>query len=560
MRKSPLKALLSIFLTTLFLFNTPVVMAAEAEKAPLAESPAVTKSVTDSGPPALPPPPEPEETPLVWAEVGTFEELYAALEASTPSETTQIRLTSNITVPKIESECTSKPNHSIELDLGPYTLYVEGTLRLQIGLTLTGSAGEDALIRIRSGGTASINHVPIHAGDRCAIWQEEGAIFTFTPTPDFTGVVHYAEKAVAMPHSFLSWQVAMPVAVVRDGKTLAEVLPKTDSVHLYPNNGTNMPEVNIAVEWNADAYQAELDTRVRTLITGSYPDAIALQQPVCLVVFQNGNPAIFLDAYGMESYGRPKAKVKIELMEPELGCRFEWSQDGENWLSADAVETPSWDGRLAFTVSFPQEVPPTYPYYLSAVVDYPDGSVGYSDVLVIQQADSQCGSGGNRRGGTGVTPPELPPLGGSMGGAAPNKPNHSGESEGTKPPDGGAEDEPPASVAVELVSPHVRQAVEHTATATTTPAQPEPPPSATQQTPDTALTQDTQTTTDAQEAITPVVAEVEPPAQTGGASGAKPMAQIAIGVITTGVIITLTMTWGSWSKRMISLLHKLLKR
>lgn len=351
----------------------------------------------------------PVQSSASYVDVWTFEELVEQLEESQRDVKVYIRIQNDICIPAGESYV-SYPDRCYVIDLGPHTIYVEGSIQIQSGMELVGRGGDQGLIHAEKGGEVQVHNALLKAEEGYAVWQDEGAVLGYTPLPDSTGMAHYAEKAVAVPYSFISPKVAMPVVVVHDGQKLEDILPKTDCVRLY-QNGMEQIEEYIPVIWDTRLEQNSLDARKRTLITGIYPDAEAVIPPTCLVVFQNSCPAVFLDCWGMESYGKLLTKVKVELAEPEYDCRFEWSQDGENWLSADARKAVvSEDGRLAFIVSCPQEEEPSYPYYLTAVVDYPDGSSRYSEILMIAGANGQCDSGGNRGGGTDIVDPPSPEL------------------------------------------------------------------------------------------------------------------------------------------------------
>lgn len=392
-KKNP--ALAAIIVMLLLLCNTLVVFA--------------TNSDPDSVEPSL--------------EVSTFEEFMSLLEEEQLfSDGKMIHVTNDLVVPPDGEIYTIWPPNStdtpIVVDMEEHTLYVEGCLRVRksasgAGITFTGQGGEKGLVRIKAGGEAHLSHANLLAAqDGYALWQEEGSLLQYESAADASGLVHFAERPVAVPFSFISPQVGLPVAVVHDGQMPEDVLPKEDSVRLYwqgvMDQGSDDEDKLIPVIWDLEQYQDELEARQRVVITGSYPEATAFQVPKCLVVFQDSRPAVFLDCYGTESFNRLAASVNVELADPELGCRFEWSQDNETWLPADARQIPHWKGILNFSITFPQDISPTYPYYLSAVVDYPDGSTGYSDVIVIREASAQSDSGGNRGGGTDITNPPKP--------------------------------------------------------------------------------------------------------------------------------------------------------
>lgn len=388
--------------------------------------------------------------PKPEAEAATFGSLMALLEDGKFLETGGlVRATADLTVPA-DTECTIRPRNPesapLAVDLGEHMLLVEGGLTVHSGVEFTGAGGETGLVRVRTGGHAgfaSSTRFTVTAEGSYALWQEEDGILECEPLPGAAGNIHFAQRPVAAPHSAVSSALFTPVAQVRDGQPLADALPVTDSVRLYRDGAVDM-DAQIPVAWDLEPYRAQLDGRERVLITGGYPDADAFQAPVCLVTFQNGNPATILNCSGAEGLPRPSAMVQLALARPELGCRFEWSQDGQTRLPAGAEESPAEGGFPVFCVTFLQKEPPAYPYYLSAVVEDPEVGVGYSDMVVIEAADTQCGSDGNRGGGTDIIDdpmapePEPPP-------AAPDQDESDSEPDGTgstAPPDhggGGAE-------------------------------------------------------------------------------------------------------------------------
>lgn len=547
--------------------------------------------------------------PLPEAEAATFEELMHLAETMSGSGGT-IQATADLVVPMEEDREYSLPRNSNDnadtallVDMGEHTLFVEGKLRLQTGVKLIGGGGENGLVRVRTGGEVRILDATLQAESGYTVWQEEGAIFIHTPTSDDMGQIHYAESPVAVPDSYTSRKICLPVAVVLDQQKAEDILPKTDSVRLYQNgladNGPSDDGKEISVSWDLEQYREQLAARERVLITGSYPDAVAFAEPTCLVVFQNGNPAIFLDCWGTESYGRPGTKIKVKLMKPELGCRFEWSQDGKNWLAADAKQSETLsDDQLAFNITFPQGVPPSYPYYLSAVVDDPDSGAGYSDVMVIREVSTLGDNGGNRGGGTDLGPPQLPPPGNDTDiddnddtDTSPDKPQLPGngaDSDGnddtnTSPPDnstmgdnGGATD-----IAFDEPEPAGNGANVSNDTVTT-PGKPELPDGNSMGQPAGYVSSQTEKSGESaapsleQEKAEPVVsAAISPeypvsqpeenfrPVQAAPASRAKVIAQMLAGIAATGTVVLLTITWSpkaGWGKRLKQLLHSLLKR
>lgn len=532
--------------------------------------------------------------PLPEAEAATFEELMRLAEVMNGSGGT-IRATADLIVPVEEDVKYSLPRNpndnadtALLVDMGEHTLYVEGKLRLQTGVKLMGKGSESGLVRVKTGGEANILDATLAVDNGYTVWQEEGAVFTHTPTSDNIGEIHYAEKPVAVPDSYISWRTNLPVAVVLNRQEAEDVLPKTDGVCLY-QNGESGSDVTIPVTWNLELYREQLATRERVLITGSYPDAVAFAEPTCLVVFQNGNPAVFLDCWGTESYGRPGARVKVELIEPERGCRFEWSQDGETWLPADAKEAAaSSDGRLAFNVTFPQEEPPSYPYYLSAVVDYPDGSAGYSDVIVIREASTLVDNGGNRGGGTDLGPPQLPPPGNDTDDGDNNDTDT--RPDNPKPPDhdtdsGDGGDADITSDESEPVSHDTDDSdSSDTVNSPDKPALPDgnwvelpegnsmerpvesAPPAIQEVEESAALSLEQEETEPVVLAAVPPVSQPEEnvhPMQAASASPAKALAQMIAGIAATGAVVLLTITWSpkaGWGKRLKKFLHSLWKR
>lgn len=430
--------LFALFLS-LSLCNTETVFATERISTPIvsqqsdsenaADTPTIEEIPMDSAEPAQE---LSDEMPLLansismnhendWKEVATVNELKSLLkDKDWMNAGGHIRVTDDLVILE-DDYCNIEPKTSADMplvvDLGIHTLYVEGEFQSSGNTKYIGDGGKNGLIHIRTGGSANIRSAvfEVTGEDGYAIWQEEGSLFRYSSAENTVGKVHFAQSPVAIPFSSISPDVATPVVVVHDGQTLEDVLPKTDSVRLYwqgvMDQGTGDEDKLIPVEWDLKPYQAQLDAGERVLITGSYTEAVAFEIPVCLVVFQNGNPATFLNVYGAQSYNGPVANVNVELAEPELGCRFEWSLDGGTWFSAKADLLPS-DGTLLFTVSFPQVETASYPYYLSAVVDYPDGRQGYSDVVVFTKSDRVCDAGGNRGGGIDITDPPnvLPPL------------------------------------------------------------------------------------------------------------------------------------------------------
>ncbi len=354
-------------------------------------------------------------TPRVYAtentamiSVATFDELLVLLEnGELLSGGGCIQATADLTVPVNEDGYRLGPawNTIVTVDMGAYTLYVEGSLSIDEGVEFTGT-GENSLLWVRQGGRAYVSHAGFTATAEggYALWQEEGAILNYWASANPAGLLHYADEPVAVSDSYYNSTIFTPVALVHDNQILSDVLPATDSARVYWQGREDNKA--IPVVWDLQQYEEQLAAGERVVITGSYPDAWTDQQPICLIAFQNGNPATFLNCYGMEGRGGwPSATVLIELARPELGCRFEWSQDGEVWLPAEAEAAPVESEYLSFRINFPQEEPPAYPYYISAVVDYPDGSVGYSDVIAIREALAQCGHVGNRGGGTSITGP-----------------------------------------------------------------------------------------------------------------------------------------------------------
>lgn len=390
------------------------------------------------------------------AEAASYAELAALLEDGNFLKTGgQIHATADLTVPA-GTQCRIWPRNPedapLTVDLGEHTLFVEGGLTVHSGVEFTGAGGENGLVRVRTGGQAGIassTRFTVAAEGGYALWQEEGGILDYEPAPGSTGSIHFAERPVAVPYSTANAATFTSVALVRDGQALADVLPAMDSVRLY--HGGAKEDARIPVIWDLEACWAQLDGRERVLLTGSYLDAEAFQAPACLVAFQNGNPATILNCYGTEGRGAPSAMVQLALAQPGLDCRIEWSANGKNWMPAGSEESLEEGEFPVFYVTFPQEEPPAYPYYLSAVVEGPDGSVGYSDVAVIREANVQCGNGGNRGGGTDIIDPPDPPQ--------PDPPEQDGDNE---TPDGAGDTLLPAAPGdgggVEMLKPRPNRA------------------------------------------------------------------------------------------------------
>lgn len=353
-----------------------------------------------------------EETTTPVAIISTFEELTAYLEEYEYIGG-EARVTNDLVLPK--GTCFEYITPAlVTIDMGEHTLYVDGELLLSShpegeGLTLMGKGGEHGLIHVRTGGVLNLWHVTLQSETGTAVWQEEGAIFDFLEGKETKGIIHFAQKPVANSFSHSAPWVAIHNTVVLDEQSLKELLPETDEARIIFQGEVYFDY--LPVEWDLEPYDAQLTAKESVFITGSYPDEYtAFGAPTAFVNFQNGYPAVFAYCEGMLFADIPFVRGHIYLIDPELPYRFEWSQDGKVWQPAVLNRTYLNGNLLEFAVVCPQEIQPVYPYYVSMVVDYPDGSEGYSNVLTVYGADRVSDSGGGRGGETNPIEPELPPI------------------------------------------------------------------------------------------------------------------------------------------------------
>lgn len=571
--------------------------------------------VVDSGVPGD----APEEIITAWDEVGSFAELTDWLK-SHQKIGGGVRLTNDIELPAGERynyDGVQAYDPMLYIDVGEHSIYVGGHLQLAPYLDFFGKGGEDGIFHVKQGGYLSLvsdydyTILSVRAEEGYAIYQEDGA-FLGCYTDDIIGGIRYPELAVAWPFSdvseFYGHIEYFPVTVQPlEGEISEAYFPQTIRSYLCDNGESGYDTYDLPVSWNFAEFEEQLAARERFVLTGEYTGAVtALVQPACLVTFLREDAAVFLQCAAYKK-GEDKLifDMRIKLDDPSRDHRLEWSIDGENWKRANAEDIDEdndlavtdeylfwWieeeDGIVKYEGSFNMA---ELPRYFSVATTDAEGRITYSDTIYLDGNDKVAGydDGGNRGGGTGIGPPQLPLIDGGED-TAPAPPDVSGKPEGPEtsepeepegpqasepekpvvpavpgrplPPTGGNLSDSPAETPSQAPLP-----IEGSSTAPSKPAPYRPVfPQTDKQPPHAAAIEpapdDEAQATYNQQDPTPNEIEAqaagEEPTETS--ASAKAVAQAAAGAIATGGIIVLSMTWSGWGKRLLDLFRGLIKR
>lgn len=561
--------------------------------------------VVDSGVPAA----APEATIADWDEVGSFAELTDWLK-SHQKIGGGVRLTNDIELPAGERYIYSGVwayDPMLYIDVGEHTIYVGGHLEFAPYLDFFGKGGENGIFHVKQGGYLSLvsdydyTILSVRAEEGNAIYQEDGA-FLGCYTDDIIGDIRYPEFPVAWPFSdvseFYGYIENFPATVQPlKGEIDTAEFPQTMRSYLCKNGESSYDTYDLPVSWNFEEFEEQLAARERFVLTGEYTgDVTALAQPACLVTFLREDAAVFLQcSANKKEEDRLIFALRIKLDDPSMVHRLEWSVDGEVWQRANAENIDdddnvadadeylfSWreedDGIVRYEGSFNTA---ELPRYFSVATTNAEGRTTYSDTIYLDGNDKVAGydDGGNRGGGTGIAPPQLPPIDGDED-TTPTPPDVSGKPEGPEasepekpvvptvpdrpmPPTGGDFDNSPAETPSQAPLPS-----ESPPTAPSKPAPYVPvSPQTGKQPPYAAVTEpapddEARATHNPQD---PAPNEIEAQAAAGvepaeTSTSAKAVAQAATGAVATVGIIALSMTWSGWGKRLLDLFRALIKR
>lgn len=507
----------------------------------------------------------------IWTEISSYAQLKEQFEAAL-GQALYLRLTCDITVGQDESlSLRSQMSVPIQqLDVGNFTISVEGSLTLPYQLCVSGAGGEKGLFHVKEGGYLELFATILTPADGYAVRQEDGGIFRYyealeleRPFPP-DEQLDLAGRPVAWPDwSQYGWK-HLPVAIVHKGEKLSEALPQTDAASVF-SGGLYEPESrNLPVEWDLEAHTEQLEAQERFVVTGRYPDSdiSVFAPPSCLVVFMKDNPAVFANLRSAGDETSLSVEGYLMLEDPSLTYWPEWSQDGDNW--SQIQEPARWikyDDKIHFGLDYTNIA---FPFYLTAAVEGSDGKIHYSDTLMVEEGGRFSDHGGNRGGGEAIDDENgLPPIidGDKPDGStppAPVEPETEGSS-GSSNSDHSGTKEDTAGESVDNVSPPVQQAVPEAQ------SQPQAADRETDHT-DASVKATAQPQEEPDAAQSPGSMDPQPsgassvPAQTHGApepveASAEAVAQmVAGGVLLTGVIGA-----GVFKSQLLRLLEKLIQ-
>lgn len=377
-----------------------------------------------------------------WTEVSSYAELKEQLETALKKEL-YLRLTCDITVEQGETlSLSSRVNVPIQqLDVGDFTISVEGSLILPYQLCVSGAGGEKGLFHVKEGGYLELFATILAPANGYAVRQEEGSIFRYYEAPELGRPFPQEEQldlagAVAWPDwAQYGWKY-LPAVIVHKGETLSEALPQTDAASVF-SGGLYEPESrNLPVEWDLEAQAEQSEAQERFVVTGRYPDISAFASPCCLVVFMKDNPAVFTNLRSAGDETTLSVEGYLVPEDPSLNCWLEWSQDGESW--SHIQEPARWiiyDDKIHFGLDYTNI---SFPLYLTAAVEGSDGKVRYSDTLMVEKGGKFSDHGGNRGGGGAIDDEnELPPIVDDDGDEPDGSSSFNGGHGGTKEDDAG---------------------------------------------------------------------------------------------------------------------------
>ena len=286
---------------------------------------------------------------------------------------------------------------SIVIDTREYTITVAGNaVILDNNLTITGQGGDSGVLRVAEGASLCLDYMTVEASDGFAVWQEEGSGF-LKGDAVIRGSIHCAETA------FL-WDWNRITAIVEPGQEAGDVMPTAVMAEVNENGGrVQRMEVPVAA-WDLTGHEEAEERRLRFTAQGEWADGYTVfSQPVCTVIY-NDHPLTFTEVEtGQNSKGY---EVKGDFTKPEIlpvTIMAQYSFDGEDWQDYTQINVQSytgfniWVGRGECSSD-----------YLYIRLYWKDGVTDrYSNVLrfLLEDFDSAEDIGGNRGGGTSITPP-----------------------------------------------------------------------------------------------------------------------------------------------------------
>lgn len=286
---------------------------------------------------------------------------------------------------------------SIVIDTQEYTITVAGNaVILDNNLTITGQGGDSGVIRVAEGASLCLDYMIVEASDGFAVWQEEGSGFLKGDSV-IRGSMHCAETAFI-------WNWDRITAIVEPGQAAADAMPAAVTAKVNENGGRmQRMEVPIAA-WDLTGHEEAEERRLRFTAQGEWADGYTVfSQPVCTVVY-NDHPLTFTEVEtGQNSKGY---EVKGNFTKPEIlpvTIMAQYSFDGEDWQDYTQINVQSYTGFFIWVGR--GECSSDYLYIR---LYWKDGEADrYSNVLrfSLEDFDSAEDIGGNRGGGTSITPP-----------------------------------------------------------------------------------------------------------------------------------------------------------
>lgn len=518
------------------------------------------------------------------------------------------------------------------IDLAEHSLTVTGSLELYSPyLTVTAKGGVDASLRVLEGGYLALTADTVEPGAEGAVlWQEEGGILLADLLPG-DAAVHYAVQPVAYPRNAI-------IAPVHPDETAGVCLPSNVSAETVFQGKITREERLVIWDAPNETEAKAIEERRRAKVPGRFDGAVTYGALDCTLIFLD-QPVTFTYAGVTDLKDLVQVWAGFTHASLPISVDVECSFDEENWFVADAsiresASSPNFFVMFSGSTDDEEEymvwdrVQNPILYVRLRWLDAQNADDAYSDVLTVDGNTFEIGSdcGGNRGGGTGIMPPELPPIngGGDVGGSGDSddlldppvvpdegdttKPDSSSTSQGaspkpepTQPPVTSTPEptaKPPASSGVtpadpsESTSQSATPAPPQEGLATQTPTgTPKPAGSVSgaqggaangqkaqanskpnsqhadasrgaeksnsesnavsTQTPVVTPNPETQTIADAGE--NPPVADVV-------SHEANPALRVVVGILITGGIIALAMTWNIWSKKLLRTLRTLRKR
>lgn len=352
-----------------------------------------------------------------WTEVSSYAELKEQFKnPANFGKKLFLRLTRDITVEQGETlSLSSRVNYPIQqLDVGNFTISVEGSLTLPYQLCVSGAGGEKGLFHVKKGGYLELFATILTPESGYAVRQEKGGLFRYYEATELGRKFPPSEQlALAGPLAWPDWAQYgweyLPVVAVRDGDSLSEVLPKTDKASVFSDGRYYPKEEELSVEWDIEAYAEQFEAQKRFVLTGRYLDMPAFATPSCRVVFMRDNPVVFTNLRSAGDETSFSVEGYLMLEDPTRNCWIEWSQDAESWSRVQEPSTWHPDGNeIYFWLDYTNI---ELPCYLSAAVEGADGKTYYSDTLMVDKGGKFSDNGGNRGGGSDLDGDNvLPPI------------------------------------------------------------------------------------------------------------------------------------------------------